>query len=93
MERDRTGDRSPPSWLVRDSAGGARHIAAVARSLAWADEAAERGDHVDALSWLRTLEAAGENLSPDYAAKRERWQRAAADQRAGAAERPCATGG
>jgi hypothetical protein len=35
----------------------AKHLAAVARTLQWADEAAERGDHFDAVAWLETLEA------------------------------------
>jgi hypothetical protein len=30
----------------------AKHLAAVARTLQWADESAERGDHFDALAWL-----------------------------------------
>lgn len=43
-----------------------RHRAAVARSLSWADEAAENGDHADALSWQRTIEAIGDQLTAEY---------------------------
>ena len=52
----------------------ARHAAAVARTLAWADEAAARGDHGDALAWLDTLLAIGETLPEAYGRKRETWQ-------------------
>lgn len=52
----------------------ARHQAAVARSLSWADDAAARGDHTDALAWLGAIEAIGEQLTPEYHAKRETWQ-------------------
>ena len=31
----------------------------MARSLRWADEAAKRGDHSDALAWLHVIERAG----------------------------------
>ena len=33
----------------------AKHLVAVARSLQWADEAAKRGDHSDALAWLHVI--------------------------------------
>jgi hypothetical protein len=51
----------------------ARHRAAVARSLGWADDAAARGDHTDALAWLYTIEAVGDQLTPEYQAKRDTW--------------------
>jgi hypothetical protein len=50
-----------------------RHQAAVARTLAWADEAAARGDFADALAWLNTLTAIGEPLPARYLLKREDW--------------------
>jgi hypothetical protein len=50
-----------------------RHLAAVARSLRWADEAAERGEYRDALGWLQAVEAAGEKLSDAYQARRNAW--------------------
>ena len=53
-----------------------RHQAAVARTLGWADDAAERRDFRDALAWLRTLEAIGETLPAPYQRKREAWTRA-----------------
>jgi hypothetical protein len=50
-----------------------RHQAAVARTLHWADEAAERGDHDDAVAWLDTLEAIGDELPEAYEIRRESW--------------------
>ena len=52
----------------------ARHERAVAQTLGWADEAAARGDHGDALGWLKVLDAIGEQLSQDYQSKRESWR-------------------
>jgi hypothetical protein len=49
----------PPRTGYQDSTGfasgqrakrDAKHLAAVARTLQWADESAERGDHFDALA-------------------------------------------
>jgi len=51
----------------------ARHVPAVARSLRWADEAAERRDYRDALGWLQAVEAAGEELPDPYQARRNAW--------------------
>ncbi len=51
----------------------AKHRAAVASTLGWADEAAERGDHVDALAWLDALEAIGEKLPKPYVLRRASW--------------------
>jgi hypothetical protein len=64
------------------SAVQARHEQAVARTLEWADEAAERGQHATALEWLQTLEVMGDQLSSEYQRKRERWRRALLGQRA-----------
>ena len=50
-------------------------IDSVARTLEWADEAAERGQHATALEWLQTLETI-DALSSEYRCKRERWRRA-----------------
>ena len=52
----------------------ATHERAVAQTLGWADEAAARGDHADALSWLKVLDAIGEQLSHEYQSKRESWR-------------------
>lgn len=54
-----------------------RHQAAVARTLAWADEAAARHDFHDALAWLKTLKAIGETLPDHYLLKQEAWTRRA----------------
>ncbi len=51
----------------------AKHLAAVARTLQWADEAAERGDYFDAVLWLETLEAIGDQLPEVYASRRGSW--------------------
>src|SRR5271165_5459940 len=39
-----------------------RHEAAVANTLRWADDAAARGDHADAVSWVETVLAIGDEL-------------------------------
>jgi hypothetical protein len=51
----------------------AKHLAAVASTLQWADEAAERGDHFDAVAWLETLEAIGDQLPEVYESRRDSW--------------------
>lgn len=51
----------------------ARHALAVAQTRRWADEAAMRGDHAEALAWLKTVEAVGERLSADDEDKRAQW--------------------
>ena len=60
-----------------------RHPAAVARTLAWADEAADRGDHHDALAWLAVIEAVDGSLPATYTAKRHAWRRARENQPSG----------
>ena len=60
---------NPGTERTRD----ARHLAAVTRSLQWADEAAEHGDHADAIAWLRALEAIGDELSAGYRIKLHAW--------------------
>ena len=59
----------------------AKHPVAVARSLRWADEAANRGDHSDALAWLHVIEAIGDELPESYQAKRQVWLLAFATDR------------
>ncbi len=46
----------------------------MARTLGWADDAAARGSHTEALAWLQTIEAVGDQLPNEYVTKRERWQ-------------------
>lgn len=53
-----------------------RHEAAVASTLRLADEAAAGGDYQDALTWLVTLEAIGDQIPDEYERKREVWARA-----------------
>jgi hypothetical protein len=60
----------------------AKHLAAVARTLHWADEAAERGDHFDAVAWLETLEAIGDQLPEVYESRRRSWSAQIARTRA-----------
>jgi hypothetical protein len=50
-----------------------RHLAAVTRSLQWADDAAENGDHAEAIAWLRAVEAIGDELSAAYRIKLHAW--------------------
>jgi hypothetical protein len=56
-----------------------RHLAAVARSLGWAQESADRGDYADALGWVQAVEATGDLLSPAQRATRQVWRNALAD--------------
>jgi hypothetical protein len=51
----------------------AKHVAAVARTLQWADESAERGDLFDAIAWLGTVEAIGDKLPEVYEIRRDSW--------------------
>ena len=66
--QDRTGSAS--SHCVEREA---KHLAAVARTLRWADESAERGDHFDAIAWLGMLEAIGDELPAVYGIRRDSW--------------------
>jgi hypothetical protein len=59
-----------------------RHCAAVARTLQWADESAEHGDHLDAIAWLSTLEAIGDKLPEVYEIRRDSWSAELARTRA-----------
>jgi hypothetical protein len=60
----------------RPLTSAARHDRAVAQTLDWADKAAARGQHSDALAWLRTVEAIGDHLPDDYQQKRGHWRTA-----------------
>jgi hypothetical protein len=53
--------------------GRDRHLAAVARSFGWAEEAAARGDYADALSWIQVVEAIGDLIPIEYQTKRRTW--------------------
>jgi hypothetical protein len=59
-----------------------RHLAAVARSFGWAEEAAARGDYADALSWVGVVEAIGDVIPIEYQTKRRAWLGALAENRA-----------
>ncbi len=50
--------------ITRDDSQAGKHAQAVANSLGEADQAADRGQYADALGWLQTLRAIGEEL-PD----------------------------
>jgi uncharacterized protein involved in copper resistance len=52
--QDRTG--FPPDCYAKREA---KHLVAVVRTLQWADESAERGDHFDAIAWLGAWVAIG----------------------------------
>ena len=62
-----------------------KHLAAVARTLQWADECADRGDLLDAIAWLGTLEAIGDEVPGVYAVRRDSWSAELARTRAKAA--------
>src|SRR5450432_3349357 len=51
-----------------------RHLAAVTRSLQWAQDSADRGDYADAIAWHRAVEATGDELSPAHQTKHEAWR-------------------
>ena len=51
----------------------AKHLVAVARTLQWADESAEHGHYFDALAWLDTVEAIGDELPEVYEIRRDSW--------------------
>jgi signal transduction histidine kinase len=57
-------DWTRSTWADHDSE--AKHPEAVARSLQWADELAERGDHSDARAWLQMIEAIDDELPETY---------------------------
>ena len=65
-------DWTRSTWADRNKSE-ARHAVAVARTLQWADEAAGRGDHSDALAWLHVIEAIGDELPETYRTKRHAW--------------------
>ena len=50
-----------------------KHAKAVACSLGEADEAACRGEYADALAWLETLRAIGDELPGEYEIKQTEW--------------------
>lgn len=57
-----------------------KHAQAVANSLCMADEAAERGDYHDALSWLNAVRATGDRLPDEYQRKHVAWRGKTAEQ-------------
>jgi hypothetical protein len=75
---DRNGTTAPPG--VNSTPGAGRksptehHRVAIARSLQWADEAAQDGNHADAMAWLRVIEAIGEELPHAYRIKQHAWR-------------------
>ncbi|MGN6372341.1 MAG: hypothetical protein ACTHM1_05040 [Solirubrobacteraceae bacterium] len=54
-------------------AQASRHTRAVANSLRLATEAAARGDYVEALAWVDTVRAIGEELPHELQASRSAW--------------------
>jgi hypothetical protein len=56
-----------------------RHMRAVENTFRLADQAAGRDDHADALAWLQVVEACGYPLPDEYAAKRQAWRAALAE--------------
>lgn len=64
----------------------ARQDHAVSRTLELADAAAARGDYVDALAWLGTLEAIGHQLDSVYENRCARWRLEVEAGRAGCSQ-------
>jgi hypothetical protein len=60
----------------RASAFEANHAAIIARTLRWADDAAARGDYVQAVRWVKTVRDLGHDLSSEYEAKNQTWLKA-----------------
>jgi hypothetical protein len=69
------------SIYPRATLDGDRHLAAVARSLGWALEAAARGDYADALGWVGVVEAIGDPIPHEYEVNRQAWLGALAANR------------
>lgn len=57
-----------------------------ARTLASADAAAARGDYVEALAQLRSIEQNGQQLDPDCENRRKEWQSKVEDSRIGSSQ-------
>jgi len=51
----------------------AQHAAIIGRTLRWADDAAARCDYVQAVRWLDTVRALGQDLPDEYKRKHENW--------------------
>ncbi len=58
-----------------------RHQVARAQTLGWAQDAADRGDHRDALEWLYLVEFVDGVLPVDWESTRTVWRELAAEQR------------
>ena len=61
------------SRFIRASDQPDRHVAAVANSLQLAQESGQRGDYVDALAWVRVVEATGEQIPSEHETMRKVW--------------------
>jgi hypothetical protein len=57
-----------------------RHLAAVAGSLASAEDSAARGDYADALAWIEVIEAVGDQIPHEFQTKRDGWLAAEQDR-------------
>jgi PAS domain-containing protein len=66
-------DPAKSEALVAKAKGSPRHRTAVANTLAWAEQSAERGDLVGALAWLDVVAAIGDDVPDAYKLKRRRW--------------------
>jgi hypothetical protein len=74
------GDLARPHPGMKRDPSLAAHRAAVANTLAWAEESVARGDYTDALAWLSVLGAIGESLPGGYEIKRLDWREALVEQ-------------
>jgi len=69
-----TPNPDPARRSLSPRASDAKHRQAVANTLRWADEAAQRGDPADALMWIEVLRAIGDRLPAAYERKCTRWK-------------------
>lgn len=66
----------------------AKHAAIIARTLAWADQAAERHDYAQAAHWVETVRDLGHELPKEYEAKHQTWLTAMDERRPRGDRRP-----
>jgi hypothetical protein len=69
---------SPPTMRLRSASNGRGAAAetSVETAIDWAEIAAMLGDFREAVSWLVYVEWLQGTLSPELAARRERWEQA-----------------
>lgn len=72
----------------RVAAFEATHAAIIARTLAWADQAAARHDYAQAAHWVEAVRGLGHELPDEYEAKHDSWVTAMDGDRRPRGDRP-----